>query len=530
MIKLLGAIKKYFDSKKINQMEIWGFDRSYYKQNNPDVAIEGIDPYRHYFEHGWKEGRDPSSYFSSAGYLEANPDVAASQLNPLQHFLEHGIVEGRTGWQKKHPEQSDALAVAEISELKAQVKKLQHLMINFRDQISGNISVNPRCGTLFVDISELVLRDWQTGIQRVVKSILSELLRDPPNGMRVVPVCGHADDPHVGYRSAGKFAQRLFEWTDDQFADEIIQPRCGDIFLGLDLAPTLIPTMHQAGIYSEWRSRGVKIYFVVYDLLPLVRPEFFALGTEEQFVNWVTSIRQCADGVLCISRAVAEDFRNYIASSIDQASNKLAIDYFHLASSSLSETITLGDISTSENQKIKVSDEPYVLMVGTLEPRKGHMQILDAFDRIWEQGAVTCLVIIGRKGWLAEDLISRIVHHPLSGKKLFWYSDVDDLDMEYYYSNSIGLIAASYAEGFGLPLIEAAKRDVPILARDIPVFREVAGPHATYFNRLGEFLLQDIKNWLSALTEKTAIRSGGMPVLTWSQSTDRLKSIIMAQH
>ncbi|MDE3748605.1 Rossmann-fold NAD(P)-binding domain-containing protein [Methylobacterium radiotolerans] len=75
-----------------------GFDATFYLVANPDVRAAGIDPLRHYMEHGWKEGRDPSAGFSTSGYLAADPDVAASGRNPLLHFLNDGFSEGRGGF------------------------------------------------------------------------------------------------------------------------------------------------------------------------------------------------------------------------------------------------------------------------------------------------------------------------------------------------------------------------------------------------------------------------------------------------
>lgn len=80
-----------------------GFDPAYYLDRNPDVREAGLDPLRHFLEHGWKEGRDPSAGFSTTGYLTANRDVAAAEQNPLLHFLQNGLAEGRTGFTGGHP-------------------------------------------------------------------------------------------------------------------------------------------------------------------------------------------------------------------------------------------------------------------------------------------------------------------------------------------------------------------------------------------------------------------------------------------
>jgi glycosyltransferase involved in cell wall biosynthesis len=73
------------------------FNRDWYLEKNPDVASSHIDPARHYFTTGWREGRDPSPTFSNRDYLLYNPDVATVGLNPLAHFIMYGASEKRIG-------------------------------------------------------------------------------------------------------------------------------------------------------------------------------------------------------------------------------------------------------------------------------------------------------------------------------------------------------------------------------------------------------------------------------------------------
>lgn len=85
-----------------NPVRLGGFNEAFYLWKYPDVASQGIDPLKHYLEHGWREGRDPCESFSTDGYLAHNPDVRAAGVNPLVHFWETGLAEGRTGWQIAH--------------------------------------------------------------------------------------------------------------------------------------------------------------------------------------------------------------------------------------------------------------------------------------------------------------------------------------------------------------------------------------------------------------------------------------------
>lgn len=168
-----------------------------------------------------------------------------------------------------------------------------------------------------------------------------------------------------------------------------------------------------------------------------------------------------------------------------------------------------------------------VMMVGTLEPRKGHALVLDAFEILWANGCNATLVIVGKTGWHVESLVNRIRTHLQWGKCLIWLNDATDERLSEMYSSFDGLIFASEAEGFGLPLIEAAHFGLPILARDIPVFREIADEHATYFKAgSGTELAPQIDQWLGLLATHEAPLSAGMQCLSWPESAARLKQLL----
>ena len=94
-------------------------------------------------------------------------------------------------------------------------------------------------------------------------------------------------------------------------------------------------------------------------------------------------------------------------------------------------------------------------------------------------------------------LVNRLKNHKELGKRLFWLEDVSDEYLEKLYSAATCLLTASEGEGFGLPLVEAARRNLPIIARDIPVFHEIAGQHAYYFTGLDDgSLAATIVQWM----------------------------------
>ena len=127
------------------------------------------------------------------------------------------------------------------------------------------------------------------------------------------------------------------------------------------------------------------------------------------------------------------------------------------------------------------SNKPY-LCVGTIEPRKNHNFLLDAFEKIWQMYPETCLCLVGRYGWKSPELADRIVKHPRHNTSLLWFNDLNDTELTFCYKNAKALIFPSFIEGFGLPLVEAMYYNCPVMASDIPIFREVGGEGCAYFS------------------------------------------------
>ena len=369
---------------------------------------------------------------------------------------------------------------------------------------------------LFVDVSELVKLDSKSGIQRVTRNILREWLTTPPDGVSVEPVYGN--DRGETYYYARAFTAEFLDNSHEKKAEDTpIQYQAGDIFLGLDLQPEIIPK--NEGFYQTLRQSGVTVKFVVYDLLPIFSPEYFPGTAYSNHKRWLETIIQ-NDGALCISQAVARELVDWLKiRGIDPAKNAFEVDSFQLGGN-MESTATEGSLSQSVEELFNsVTEKPSFVSVGTLEPRKGHLQIVKSFEVLWAEGMDLVCILVGKEGWLTDDLVPRIQHHPELGKRLFWIKEASDRDIQELYQQSTCLIMASFGEGFGLPIIEAAKYHLPIIARDIPVFREVAGNHATYFKgRTRECLATTIKHWLKLYQRNEHPKTDTMPWLTWKQS------------
>ena len=240
--------------------------------------------------------------------------------------------------------------------------------------------------------------------------------------------------------------------------------------------------------------------------------------------HWLNSIIKVSDNILCISEAVAKDVRVYIDSLGIVVTNLPKITFFHLGADIDSSLPSKGLLENDKFVLEEIKSKTSFLMVGTIEPRKGHSQVLKAFDNLWKEGFDVNFVIVGKKGWMVDKVIDMIERHPELSKRLFWLDSVSDECLQKVYQYSDCLIVASEGEGFGLPLIEAAQHELSIIARDIPVFREVAGEHAYYFkNDSSDIVLSNaFKGWLSLYKVGKHPSSNKMPWLTWRESTEKL--------
>jgi len=281
--------------------------------------------------------------------------------------------------------------------------------------------------------------------------------------------------------------------------------------------------------FLSQRRRGMQIVFVAYDLLPLLKPEFFPTDLPLVVVNWINTVAEIADGMICISRTVADELYRWLSETKPQRLQPLLLGFFHLGADLRASLPTTGLSEDSADVLKNLRSRPSFLMAGTLEPRKGHRQALAAVERLWAVGVDANLVMVGKQGWRIDELAQRMEQNPDHGSRLFWLDGISDEMLEQVYRNSGALPAASEGEGSGLPLIEAAQHGLPVIARDIPVFREVAGEHAYYFRgEEAHQLAEAMRGWLSL--GDAAPRSSDIPWLTWQQSSRQLLDVVLSRN
>ncbi|WP_264604750.1 glycosyltransferase family 4 protein [Sphingobium sp. B11D3D] len=364
-------------------------------------------------------------------------------------------------------------------------------------------------GRLLVDLTTIARHDARSGIQRVVRSTVTQM-RSRSRG---------ADIQAVRYERG---AFRHTAWPAAEVTpDVIMNPRPGDIFLGLDLSFDAV--RRNAKQFLRYKRSGTRFWFVIYDLLPLQSPQYFSAKVAVRFRWWLVATARLAEGYICISPHVADELRTVLAQRFAMR-DEVAIEVIPMGFDSLSAgkpPVQEADLATV------ISAKEVVLAVGTLEPRKGYGLLIDAFELLWERGSDATLVIVGRSGWKTEALRRRILNHPDFGRRLHWLPTLDDAGLAILYECASALVAASYGEGFGLPVLEAVARSCPVLARDIPAFRVHARHGLRYFPAdAGPGQLADAI--AETLHDSTALRTSASPapLPQWRETADTILGLL----
>jgi glycosyltransferase involved in cell wall biosynthesis len=372
---------------------------------------------------------------------------------------------------------------------------------------------------ILVDISEIIKHDAKSGIQRVIKTVLTEWLHNPPFGYKIEPVYATLAE---GYRYAHSYTMKKLGLDYIVEQDRFIDLHPGDIFIALDLSPN-IQCAHK-NCFKEMMNLGVKVKHLVYDLIPITNPEYFPSGVSI-FKEWIKLVID-SDQAICISKTVAHRMEKYIETNRIITNINFNIKWNHISSELIAEELNINQDDIAKFPEINFNNHTF-LMVGTIEPRKGHDQVIEAFEELWKCNSHINLVLVGKEGWEVESVIKKIKSKSITNN-IYWLDNINDIGLIYLYKNSTALIAASKDEGFGLPLIEASHFGLPIIAREIEIFREVLDENAYYFNTNNPTILSDtIVKWLKLFKKNAHPESNRVNYLNTKQFANNLINTIV---
>jgi glycosyltransferase involved in cell wall biosynthesis/predicted SAM-dependent methyltransferase len=406
----------------------------------------------------------------------------------------------------------------------------EHELIRLSQSIAYDLPAPRLSRQILIDITATAGNNLKTGIERVSRTILMEMIQSPPDGYRIEPVYLSDQGGYWHYKYARKYTLGLLGCNPELLEDDVAEPCSEDILLVADISGQVLTEANGSGLFDDYRNSGVMIYSIIFDLLPVLSPQFFPPGTDASIEKWLHAVSGF-DGVICISKTVSDEFRQWFESRNPHLLHTFRIGWFPLGADIDVSGSTSGLPKNANAVLSRLSSRPTFLMVGTIEPRKGYLQTLQAFTKLWDEKLDVNLV--GKEGWkdlpaglrrTIPEIVKKLRGHREAGQRLFWLNDVSDEYLEKLYDASTCLIAASEGEGFGLPLIEAARHKLPIIASDIPVFREVAGEYAHYFRTGDQFgLAESVREFLDMTNEKN---NQATPALNWKTWKDSAKALI----
>ncbi len=309
-----------------------------------------------------------------------------------------------------------------------------------------------------------LLQLGKEAINRMPLTIRNVLLR--PSAKVLLKTMAKAIERHV--------------WSRQQRAKgKMVQIGANDILFLLDATWNISPW---SGV-NKAKRRGAKIGAIVYDLVPVVKPTAFVEELVRSFRTWLKHILACSDFLICISETVAKEAAIHLrpqSPRIEQGD--IRIGFSHLGVG-LDHANRYGPVRNEVRAIFQDANaqRPY-LCVSTIEPRKNHGYLLDAFDLAWASGSQASLIVVGKKGWKCDGVLKRLAGHPMLGKRLWAFHDLNDDEVAHCYRHARANISASSIEGFGLPIVEALSMGCRVWLSDIPVYREVGGDFCLYFD------------------------------------------------
>lgn len=373
---------------------------------------------------------------------------------------------------------------------------------------------------IYADLTNVIKVSFITGIQRVVREIMLRMIKSEPNIELITYVQEHECFQVIDKK---RFTEVFGEGDSDRkglVTGVSLKPEDfeeGSLFFDIDSVWNA--RVKRSWLFPELKKRSIKICTQLYDIIPITHPQYCHEVTTLNFMNYLGANIKYADLIITSAKATERQLKE-ITDKAGLEQKKCAV-------------VPLGsDFRKKENSDEKPDKEvteiatkgKYILMVGTIEPRKNHSLVLDALDEKLADLGVN-VVFAGRIGWNVSELENRIKTHPKLNKNLFFVTGANDATIDFLYKNAYMVAFPTFDEGFGLPIIESFQRGTPVIASDIEVLREVGGDFADYFklNDRNAFIAV-IEKYLEnpKLYEEKKKRLKDFVPYTWDESADEM--------
>lgn len=324
---------------------------------------------------------------------------------------------------------------------------------------------------ILLDVSRLIWRQWgdriPTGIDRVCLAYL-EYFRE--RSRAVVQFRGFH---HILAERSSVQLFDLLQHGSSRFRMKLARILAASLMRRETSAQgRLYLNVGHTGLNSAYlgpwtREQDIRPVYLIHDLIPISHPQYCRPGEAARHRQRMSNALTSARGIIVNSKDTAREVERF-ASLENLPLPPCAVAWLG--------TEEIGQVER------RLSANPYFVMIGTIEARKNHMLVLQVWTELVDRlgDAAPELIIVGQRGWEAEEVIGRLDNPgPLAGKvrELGRCSDAEMLGL---VAGARGLLMPSFVEGFGLPLMEALEIGTPAIASDLGVFREIAGDIPCY--------------------------------------------------
>jgi glycosyltransferase involved in cell wall biosynthesis len=226
--------------------------------------------------------------------------------------------------------------------------------------------------------------------------------------------------------------------------------------------------------------------FFIHDLLPIDMPQYFWPKEPGRHAQRLDNIRRLGGRVIVASNSVAERLTKYF----EERNYRPPI---------LKATLPVSPVFYAPRQlDRRLSSRPYFIVCGTIEPRKNHVFLLNLWRELAKQSSeIPALVVVGKRGWNSETAVDMLERSPSLARTVVEVSGLTTPGLKRLMDNAVALLAPSIAEGFGLPIAEAAAAGLPVIASQIDPFKEFPAANVTLIDPLNG------QGWLRAIRERT---------------------------
>jgi len=327
-----------------------------------------------------------------------------------------------------------------------------------------------------IDVSRLIWRFWTrrlpTGIDRVCLAYL-EHFGDRAQavmqrgGHQIILTAKHSDRLFALLLSgrAGSRARLVHILAAAMPSAMTARARPGAFYLNVGhtgLNEPSLPTWIAAN-----RLRAV---YMVHDLIPLTHPQYCRAGEASKHERRMTNMLASAHGVIGNSAATLVDLASFAAAQGLPMPRTVAA--------------WISGPPPRVAPRKRLLGSPYFVTLGTIEGRKNHLLLLDIWrDLVRDLGqSAPTLVVIGQRGWEAAQALAMLDEPSMFAGKVVELNHCADDQLADWIAGARALLMPSFAEGFGLPIIEALELGCPVIASDLPVFREIGGNIPTFLD------------------------------------------------